>query len=135
MSAPEAPAGNVFRSRRRRAENGFTLIELMVALAVFSLAALALLRLEGATLSSTAMLQTRLLGQIVARNIAVEALSDPDPPAMGLTDGEERNAGRVWRWTRRASAAPGPRLQRIDVAVADDRGAPAGTITVFRPLT
>jgi general secretion pathway protein I len=124
-----------FRSLGRSAEHGFTLIELMVALAVFSLAALALLRLEGATLSSTAHLQERLLGQIVARNIAVEALSDPQPPTMGVANGEEQNGGRVWRWTRRASAAPGPRLQRIDVAVADERGSPAGAITVFRPLT
>ena len=119
----------------RTAGNGFTLIELMVALAVFSLAALALLRLEGVSLSSTARLQDRLIGQIVARNVAVEALSDPEPPAMGLANGEEQNAGRLWRWTRRASAAPGPKLQRIDIAVADDRGIAAGTMTVFRPLS
>lgn len=120
---------------RHVAGNGFTLIELMVALAVFSLAALALLRLEGVSLSSTAHLQDRLIGQIVARNVAVEALSDPEPPTMGLASGEEQNAGRLWRWTRRASAAPGPKLQRIDIAVADDRGAAAGTMTVFRPLS
>ncbi len=119
----------------RPAEHGFTLIELMVALAVFSLAALALLRLEGATLSSTARLQDRLIGQIVARNVAVEALTDPDPPAMGTATGAESNGGRTWAWTRRASTAPGPRLQRIDIAVADDKGVSAGTLTVFRPLT
>ena len=123
MSRPDRPG-----------EAGFTLIELMVALAVFSLAALALLRLEGATLSSTARLQDRLIGQIVARNVAVEALTDPDPPAIGLATGEEINGGRTWQWTRRASTAPGPRLQRIDVAVADDKGVSAGTLTVFRPL-
>ncbi|MDB5688363.1 MAG: type secretory pathway protein [Sphingomonas bacterium] len=119
----------------RSAESGFTLIELVVALAVFSLAALALLRLEGVSLSSTARLQDRLIGQIVARNIAVEALSDPEPPTMGLSNGEEQNAGRLWRWTRRTSAAPGPKLQRIDISVADDHGAAAGTMTVFRPLS
>jgi general secretion pathway protein I len=135
MSAPDPYAEPGFTRVMRSAEHGFTLIELMVALAVFSLAALALLRLEGATLSSTATLQERLLGQIVARNVAVEALTDPQPPTMGVADGEERNGGRLWRWTRRASAAPGPRLQRIDVAVADERGSPAGAITVFRPLT
>ena len=120
--------------RSFRAEGGFTLIELVVALAVFSLAALALLRLEGVSLSSTARLQERLIGQIVARNVAVEALSDPEPPTMGVANGQEQNGGRLWRWTRRASAAPGPKLQRIDVAVADDRGTAAGTMTVFRPL-
>ena len=121
--------------RDRPAENGFTLIELMVALAVFSLAALALLRLEGATLSNTARLQDRLIGQIVARNVAVEALTDPEPPSMGTATGAETNGGRIWAWTRRASTAPGPRLQRIDVGVADDKGVSAGTLTVFRPLT
>ena len=37
----------------RKREEGFTLIEMMVALAVFSLAAMALIRLEGATIRST----------------------------------------------------------------------------------
>lgn len=127
MSAPERFPG-------AGAERGFTLIEMVVALAVFGLAALALLRLEGATLSSTASLQDKLIGQIVARNVAVEALSDIDPPAIGVSDGEESNGGRTWRWTRRASAAPGPRLLRIDVTVADAAGARAGAMTVFRPL-
>ncbi len=127
-------AENGFTPSARSAEHGFTLIEMMVALAVFSLAALALLRLEGATLSSTARLQDRLIGQIVARNVAVEALSDPEPPAMGAATGVEVNGGRRWAWSRRASAAPGPKLQRIDVAVADDKGVSAGSITVFRPL-
>jgi general secretion pathway protein I len=107
----------------------------MVALAVFSLAALALLRLEGATLTSTARLQDRLIGQVVARNVAVEALTDPEPPAMGLSTGQEVNAGRTWQWRRRTSAAPGVKLQRIDVAVADAQGVSAGAMTVFRPLT
>lgn len=118
-----------------RASAGFTLIELLVALAIFSLAALALLRLEGATLASTGRLQERLIGQIVARNVAIEALTDPEPPAMGTENGDAVNGGRKWLWTRRASAAPEPHLQRIDVAVADDKGGRAGALTVFRPLS
>ena len=85
-------------------------------------------------MTSAGRLQDRLIGQIVARNVAVEALSDPDPPAMGVAAGTETYAGRTWQWTRRASAAPGPRLQRIDVAVANEQGAAAGALTVFRPL-
>lgn len=114
-------------------DRGFTLIEMLVALAVFSLAALALLRLEGATLSSAAVLRERLVGQIVARNVAVQALTDPIAPSFGEARGEELNAGRNWRWTRRTSRSPEPGLQRIDIAVVDEEGQAAGALTIFRP--
>ncbi|SNS04522.1 general secretion pathway protein I [Sphingomonas laterariae] len=127
-------AENGFTSARRSAEHGFTLIELMVALAVFSIAALALLRLEGATLTSTASLADRTIGQIVARNLAVEALTDPVAPSFGETKGVQENAGRAWRWTRRSIRATQVNLQQIDIAVVDDNGQPAGALTVFRPM-
>ncbi|WP_338420411.1 type II secretion system minor pseudopilin GspI [Sphingomonas profundi] len=117
---------------RRSAEHGFTLIELMVALAIFSLAAIALLRLEGATVSQTAILRDRTIGQIVARNVAVEALTDRGAPPLGLLNGEERNGGRLWHWVRRTTKTPDPRVQRIDVSVTDDDGQRAGVLTVFR---
>ena len=69
------------RASGDRGESGFTLIEMLVALAIFSLAALALLRLQGATVTTTGQLQDQALAQIVARNIAVEALTDPPKTA------------------------------------------------------
>lgn len=66
-------------------ERGFTLLEMLVALAVFSLAALALLRLEGATVRQTGQLDERMMAQLVARNLAVETLTDPAPPALGAS--------------------------------------------------
>ena len=66
-------------------EAGFTLLEMLVALAVFSLAALALLRLEGATVRQTGELDERMLAQLVARNLAVETLTDPAPPPLGAS--------------------------------------------------
>ncbi|MDX3882956.1 MAG: type II secretion system minor pseudopilin GspI [Sphingomonas sp.] len=123
-----------FTFPRRSAEYGFTLIELMVALAVFSIAALALLRLEGATLTSTGVLADRTIGQIVARNLAVEALTDPVAPSFGEARGREENGGRKWTWTRRSVRATDLNLQQIDIAVTDDAGRPAGSLTVFRAL-
>jgi general secretion pathway protein I len=63
---------------------GFSLIEMMVALAVFSLAALALIRLEGAIIRSAGTLDRTMIAQIVARNVAVETLTDPQPPVRGM---------------------------------------------------
>jgi general secretion pathway protein I len=113
-------------------ERGFTLVEMLVALAIFSLAALALLRLEGATVTTTALLQEQALAQVVARNLAVEALTDPEPPAFGATRGEAVNAGRKWRWTRMVGRSPEPRIQLIRIEVRSDRGPEAANLTLFR---
>ena len=118
--------------RVRRAEQGFTLIETLVALAVFGIAALALLRLEGATVATTARLQDHLIGEIVARNIAVTAVTDPIAPPRGVASGTDSIAGRDWSWTRIVSDAGTDQIQRIDVRVTAPDGRPAGTITMFR---
>jgi general secretion pathway protein I len=120
-------------SSARQAEAGFTLIEMLVALAIFSLAALALLRLGGATATNSARLQDQAIAQIVARNIAVETLTDPEPPPFGSLNGETVNAGRRWIWTRATSRSPEPRIQQILIHVTDPDGGPGqASLTIFR---
>jgi len=113
-------------------ERGFTLIEMLVALAIFSLAALALLRLGGATAANSARLTEQALAQIVARNIAVEALTDPVAPALGNQAGVVTNAGRQWRWVRVVARSPEARSQLITIRVDGVQGIGAANLTVFR---
>lgn len=114
-------------------EAGFTLLEMLVALIVFSLAALALLRLEGATIRSTADLETQTVAQMVARNVAVDTLSDPLAPSLGKSDGKVENGGRQWRWERRTSLTGDQRIARVDIAVFDAAGGQAARLTIVRP--
>jgi general secretion pathway protein I len=116
----------------QQSQQGFTLIEMMVALAVFSLAALALLRLQGATVSSTAVIETRALGQIVANNLAVEALTDAVPPPLGKSEGVVENGGRKWRWSRITKRTADVRIVRIDIGVVDEFGRPGGALSLAR---
>ena len=118
----------------RDAEKGFTLVEVLVALAIFSLAALALLRLQGAAISTTARLDDKAMAAVVARNLAVEVMTDAVAPAFGTTSGVETNAGRAWPWTRAVERTPDVRLQRIEIRVASD-GATAAALTVVRRAT
>ena len=117
-----------------RAEKGFTLIEMLVALAVFSLAALALLRLEGATLTGTAHLADTGVAQIVARNLEVELLTDPAPPAIGRAEGKVINGGATWVWAREVSRTDDVRIVRIDIAIADASGRPMTRLSLARPV-
>ena len=109
--------------------NGFTLIEMLVALAIFALAALALLRMEGASISRTADLDRRLVMEVTARNLAAEWLSDPIPPPLGDDSGVVENAGRRFAWSRRVDAPEAfPGTIRILMAVREV-GQPSGGVS------
>ena len=99
--------------------NGFTLIEMLVALAVFAIAALTLLRMEGASIARTADLDQRLLREVVAQNLAAEWLTDPAPPALGDTGGQTTNAGRAFAFTRHVEKMSDAGVVRVVVSVRE----------------
>lgn len=117
----------------RQPQAGFSLIEMMVALAVFALAAMALIRLEGAIIRSASSLDRTMMAQIVARNVAVETLTDARPPVTGVSNGVEDNGGRSWNWQRIAAPLGDRGAVRIDVTVSDTTGTALGRLTVVRP--
>lgn len=131
----DPPAEHGFTSLKRSAEHGFTLVEIMVALAVFSLAVLALVRLQGATIRGAGLVDETLVAQIVARNVALDAITEVGPPAPGRVTGAETNGGRTWNWTRLVSPTGDPRVVRIDVEVANRAGQVVGRLTAVRPPT
>lgn len=112
-----------------RAEAGFSLIEVMVALAIFGLAAVALIRLQGVSLASAATLSDRQYAGIVARNQALEALLAATPPAPA--QGRERAGIRDWAWRRMVSPGPDPGTQLIRVEVIGDGGQVIATDTLL----
>ena len=103
-------------------DDGFTLLEMLVALAVFSLAALALVRLQGVTLHTAADLDSKAMGQIVARNLMVEVQTDPAPPSLGREEGDSDNGGRRWHWTREVKATDDRRLLQVKLTVDGQMG-------------
>ena len=110
---------------------GFSLIEMVVALGVFSLAALALLNLMGEGVRSAVRAETRALGAVVAENVAVEAVVARDPPSQGPQDGQAQLAGRDWSIWAGRPARQCPGILRIDVSVSDG-GEHAADLAVFR---
>ena len=108
--------------------------QLFTALAVFSLAALALVRLQGVTLRTAADLDSKALGQIIARNLMVEVQSDVAPPAVGEEDGEVENGGRRWHWTRTVKATEDKRLLQVDLVIDGQPGASPVVLSFLREV-
>jgi general secretion pathway protein I len=114
-------------------QSGFTLIEMLVALAVFSLAALALVKLDSSTIRASAKVEEHLLARITLNNLAAEALTDPGAPPLGLIRGEVVNAGQRWFWTRSAERGDvGAGLVRIDLTISNDSGQTLATQTLVK---
>lgn len=118
----------------RAAATGFSLIEILVALAVFGLTVLALLNLAGENTRTAVVVEEQVLAGVVADNRAAEAmLASPAQLAGGVDSGEAMLGDRNWRWTRTVSPTDMGAIVRIDIAVrpaGEERV--AAEATVFR---
>ncbi len=104
-------------ARRRASQAGFTLVESVTALFVFSVAAVAVLELNAQNARAASWIETSVYARIVADNQLALALGSADLP-RGEVLGEEELAGRLWRWSRNVTPTVDADIDRVDVIVA-----------------
>lgn len=121
----------------RRAARGFTLVEVLVAVAIVALAVTGILTAMMRQIDGTAYLRDKLFAHWVALNqmeLAVLANNNgADLPHDTLT-GSEDMAGRTWYWRAqpKATANKGAVQLEITVSALEDKGAPVlATVTAI----
>lgn len=102
---------------RRNVSGGFTLIEVLVALAIISIALLASLRVAGGGTNSVAELRARLLAGWVAENVLAEQRARGVWLSPGTQSGLARQGGIDFVWREEIVATPNARFRRVDVRV------------------
>ncbi len=114
-----------------RTQRGFTLIEVLVALAVVALALGALARAA----SNAAEVQLDAERRTLALWVASNRLADLElaPVSAGRSNGSARMGGIDWRWQVDVAAAPGGELWRVDVTVSDASASAVTVQTGFLP--
>ncbi len=97
--------------------SGFSLVEVLVALAVVAIALVALLAAAARLTRDADHLRELTLADWVAANVLTESRLREPFPALGKSEGRMRMGPREYRWQRVVQNTPEPALRRIDVHV------------------
>lgn len=110
---------------------GFTLLEVLIALAVVALAMGATIKAVGEYTGNQAYLRDRTLATWVARNVLVQYQLDAAWPDVGESKGTMEMGRREWRWRARFSQTEESALRRVDVEVGPPEADDEVTIAIL----
>lgn len=112
---------------------GFTLVEILVAMAVLAVGLLAALTAASQLTANESYLRDRTLATWMAQNRLLEEQLKREWPSPGQSTGEEAFAGRDWRWRLRISQTPEEDMRRLDFEVwlPGEEAAPLASLTGF----
>ncbi len=112
---------------------GFTLLEVLVALAILAIALAAVIKSTTENAENLRYLRDKTLAQWVARNVITDLQVRNQWPDLGETKGQARMANQDWYWTLQVSETMDKELRRLDVQVRDREEArePVGVLVGF----
>jgi general secretion pathway protein I len=100
-----------------RKASGFSLIEVVIALAVLSFALSALIDSASSATNNTAHLQDKAFAHWVAMNQMAELRLSKQWPQTGTKKGDAELAGQQWIWERTTQNTQEKTMRRIDIRV------------------
>jgi type II secretion system protein I len=106
----------VSRMKRMSRAHGFTLVEVLVALAIVTLGMAALLSAVGSSADSASYQRDKTLAEWVALNRIEEVRLALQRPTKGKSDGETEMAGVKWKWAQEVQETEVKGILRVDVS-------------------
>lgn len=104
---------------------GMTLLEVMVALAIFAVAAVAITKSLSEQIANMPILEERTYAQWIASNIMVDArlelLESNGTPPKGRQEGELSLADRDWFWRKELVKTTDNDFRMLRVSVSDEQ--------------
>jgi general secretion pathway protein I len=116
----------------RRRTHGFTLVEVMVALAIIALSLTAVAAKMARMIDTSNSMQERTFASWIAQNKITELRLANVIPEVTTTSGDLEYANRTWRWRAVVSETGIENLYRVDVEVTSgDSNAVIRKVTGF----
>ena len=108
---------------------GFTLVEVLVALAIVAVALAAGMRAAGALTNNTERLSQVIAAQWCADNALTNLRLAGQLPGIGDADLSCEQLGRAYTGTLATRPTPNPNFRRVDATVRDEAGQTLVTVT------
>ena len=102
---------------RLHKHRGFTLLEVLVALAILAIAMAAVSRTASSSIRNADALRIRVIADWVAQNRLANHQALNDWPLPGIQTGSEDQAGQTYPWQEEVISTPNPTMRRIVVSV------------------
>ena len=106
-------------AKRTNRPRGFTLVEVLVALGIVSIALLAGMRATDSLVNNAQRLSDVLLGQMCAENELIKVRLSKSMPDVGDSTFSCEQAGRNLTGTMTVQSTPNPSFRRVDAQVMD----------------
>lgn len=115
----------------RKLEKGFTLIEVMLAMAVFSIAGIAILGTADTNARNLGYLESKILASWVASNQLVEITLDDTWPPKNNKKGKVDLAGLEWFWQQKVVKTTDKDMRAIVLEVRLDEKDPSALTSLM----
>lgn len=107
-------------NRAFKRQRGLTLIEVMAALAIFAVAALAIVNAAGEHIRSLTYLEQKNMALWVANNHLTQLSLDDKFPQLGEKKGNVEMANVTWYWQQKVVKTPDPKFRAVTIRILSE---------------
>jgi len=104
-------------SLKKNKKNGFTLLEVMIALFIVAISLGGVIKVMGNAASNSSRLSNRTFAQWVALNQIAKIQISKEWPDYGASDGKDEMASQEWRWVQTIIKTSDENVKRVELAV------------------
>jgi general secretion pathway protein I len=118
-------------SLQKKCIKGFTLIEVMLAMAIFSIAGIALLSAADNNFKNLSYLENKVIANWIASNQLVEATLDQTWPPKNNKKGSIKMAEREWFWWQKVIKTTDKNMRAIVIEIRSKEDAKLALTSVM----